>query len=58
MVYSYKAPTQLVYHIFLSMSVYLTEAPVKALSIYLPHIKEISGGVTVHTEYEQLIQHK
>jgi hypothetical protein len=48
--YSYKAPTQLVSHIFRSMSVYLTQALVSALGIYLPFIKEISGGVTTHTE--------
>jgi hypothetical protein len=48
--YSYKAPTQLVSHIIRSMSVYLTEALVSALGIHLPFIKEISGGVTTHTE--------
>lgn len=56
--YNYRATTQLVSHIFHSMSVYLTEALVKALGIYLPLIKEISGGVTIHTAYEQPIQHK
>lgn len=56
--YNYKATTQLVSHIFHIMSVYSTEALVNALGIYLPLIKEISGGVTIYTAYEQPIQHK
>jgi len=45
--YNPKVTTQLVSHIFCNMSVYLTEALVKALGIYLTLIKEISGGVTI-----------
>jgi hypothetical protein len=56
--YNYKATTQLVSHIFRIMSVYLTESLVKALGIHLPLFKEISGGVTIYTAYEQPIQHK
>jgi len=56
--YNHKATTQLVSHIFCNMSVYLTQALVKALGICLPLIKEISGGVTIYTAYEQPIQHK
>jgi hypothetical protein len=37
------------------MSVYLTEALVKALRIYLPIIKEKSGGVHIYTAYECVI---
>jgi len=56
--YNFKATTPLVSHIFHIMSVYLTEALVKALGIYLPIIKEKSGGVPIYTAYEQSIQHK
>jgi len=54
--YNHKATTQLVSHIFCNMSVYLTEALVKALGLLF--IKEIRGGVTIYTVYEQPIQHK